>query len=125
MVFLDANILLEQLLPNRPRTETVTEALATLDALTCVTTLTVHLVLHFGRLDGVPDKLLHEALARQRILPLAPEDYIWARDNEIGKDFEDALQVAAALRSKSRTFMTLDRPLAKNYSQYMSMLVPK
>ncbi len=125
MVFLDANILLEYLLPDRTEVSEVRRLLQTIDQPTVISALTAHLVLHFGRVKRVSDDLLHAAIDRSMIVGLLPEDYHWARSHEIGNDFEDALQISVALRSHCTHFMTLDRPLAKNYQkQPLSFIVP-
>lgn len=123
-VLLDANILLEQLLPGRQRAETVAEILAVMDTPSCITTLTIHLIFHFGRIERIPDKLLHEAIAKHIILPLLVEDYLWAKNNEKGQDFEDALQVAAALGADCGQIITLDKALAGNYVDVIEVTVP-
>ncbi len=125
MVFLDANILLEYLLPNRLKVDQVRQLLKTVGQPTAISALTAHLVLHFGRVERVSDDLLYAAIECSLILPLLAEDYQWAKTHEAGKDFEDALQLSVALRAGCTHFMTLDRQLANNYQpQPLSFIVP-
>lgn len=123
MVLLDANILLELLLPNRGRAQEVANFLLKLEQPTCINALTIHLIFHFGRIVGLDEELLHAAVARHVLLPLNPGDYLWAKENEVGKDFEDALQVATAVRAGCDQFITLDRQLAKNYKNIIPCVV--
>lgn len=125
MVFLDVNIILEVLLHNRLRDEAVARALSTIDQPMAVSMLTVHLVWYFGRKDGVSDATLTKVLRPYEILSLEADDYAWALANEQGRDFEDALQVAAALRAGCDTFMTLDSKLARRYCELpLKFIVP-
>ncbi len=124
MILLDANIVLEVLLPNRAKQEKVAKLLLGLDSPTCITMLTVHLVFHFGRISQIPDELLQQAIDLHTVVALVPEDYQWARNHEQGRDFEDALQVAAAVRSGCSSFVTLDHPLAKRYASVITCIEP-
>jgi predicted nucleic acid-binding protein len=64
-------------------------------------------------------------LSENKILPLALEDYRWAVDNEQGRDFEDALQVAMAIRTGCSSFITLDANLAKRYAKLpIEIIIP-
>jgi len=124
MVYLDANILIETILPGRPLAREVADRLDQIDTDIAVSVLTVHLVYHFGRKYKVPDDVLEDVLSPNLILALTPEDYQWAKINEKGRDFEDALQVACALRNGCASFMTIDKPLAKSYQPLLSFIVP-
>ena len=116
MVFLDTNILLEIILKNRSKCSQVENFLQTLTEYTAISMLSVHLIMYFGRKEQVSDDFLESIIKENTIFPISPEDYNWALSNEKGKDFEDALQIAVAIRSGSRTFVTLDRALVKSYS---------
>lgn len=56
------------------------------------------------------------------LLSLEPVDYYWARENERGKDFEDALQVACSLRNNCEQFMTLDKTLTRDYKDLVEFV---
>lgn len=90
--------------------------LQTLTEYTAISMLNVHLIMYFGRKEQVSDDFLESIIMENTIFPISPEDYNWVLSNEKGKDFEDALQIAVAIRSGSRTFVTLDRALVKSYS---------
>jgi predicted nucleic acid-binding protein len=115
MVFLDANVVLEIVLKDRPRLEQAQQFLGTLTDDTAISVLTVHLLMHFGRKQGITDKLLENVIGENELLSITPEDYVWASLNERGKDFEDALQIATAIRNGCESFITFDAALARAY----------
>jgi len=115
MVFLDANVILEITLKDRPRFEQAQQFLETLTDDTAISILTVHLLMHFGRKQGSADELLENVIGENELLSITPEDYVWASLNERSKDFEDALQVATAIRNGCSSFITFDATLAKAY----------
>lgn len=123
MIFLDTNILLELILAGRPRYTEVKQFLQGTTEETAISALTVHLVMHFGRKEQAEDAFLHAVLSENRILPLTSEDYQWAVDNEQGKDFEDAIQIAVAIRTSCSPLVTLDANLAKRYAKLPIELV--
>ncbi len=117
MIFLDANIILEIVLKDRPHFEQAQKLLEAVDDDTAISMLSVHLIMHFGRKEHIDDALLENVIGENELLPISPEDYVWAVLNEQGRDFEDALQIAAAIRSGCDTFVTFDTSLAKAYSK--------
>jgi predicted nucleic acid-binding protein len=125
MIFLDANILLEVILKDRLQVSQVQKYLSTISGPTVISMLSVHLLMHFGRKGQVNDEFLHAVINENEILTLIPEDYIWATANERGRDFEDALQVASAVRAQCEAFITLDTRLARAYGYLpMDVIVP-
>ena len=125
MVFLDSNILLELILDKRTRVREVTDYLADLSDSTAISLLSVHLVMHFGRKEQVTGKRLRSLIGQNLLLDLTAEDYDWAVTNERGSDFEDALQLAIALRNGCSTFVTLDQALARAYADLpLQIVVP-
>ncbi len=125
MVFADANIPLELSLPDRRHRPDVESVLGSITEPVAVSTLTAHLMWYFGRKDAIPDEDIRTSVAAYKLLDFVAEDYIWAVANEQGKDFEDALQVAIALRSGCSSFMTLDKRLADAYAQVpLKFIVP-
>ena len=54
-------------------------------------------------------------------LPVLETDVAWARSRYQGKDFEDALQIACALREGCTKFVTLDQKLATKFSGPLSI----
>jgi predicted nucleic acid-binding protein len=117
MIFLDANIILEIVLKDRPHFEQAQKFLETVDDDTAISMLSAHLIMHFGRKEQIDDALLENVIGENELLSIAPEDYVWAVLNEQGRDFEDALQIATAIRSGCDTFVTFDVSLAKAYSK--------
>ena len=116
MVFLDANVVLEVILKDRPHFDEAKKFLETITDVTAISVLTVHLIMHFGRKAGIRDDLLEGIINENELLSITPEDYIWAVLNEQGKDFEDALQIATAIRNGCSSFITFDTTLAKKYT---------
>ena len=77
--------------------------------------LSVHLIMHFGRKEQANDDFLKGVIGQNELFALLYEDYKWALANETRKDFEDALQLAVAIRSGCETFVTLDTKIDKVY----------
>lgn len=117
MVFLDANILLEIILKGRAKRLQVENFLAALSEPTAISMLSVHLIMHFGRAERANDEFLEDVIRENELLTLIPEDFVWALVNEKKKDFEDALQMAVAVRTGCKAFVTLDNNLAKAYAE--------
>lgn len=118
MVFLDANILLELALADRVRKDKVIHFLEDIGQAS-VSILTIHLLLHFGLKDKMNIDELTRLADSYEILGMNNEDYAWAKQNCLDNDFEDALQVACAVRSRAEVFVTLDKTLAQNYKKYI------
>jgi predicted nucleic acid-binding protein len=119
MTFVDANVLLEVIL-KRMRTAVCEEFLSNHQD-KAISTLTLDLVMYFverDKLDWAPVKVFLESFSW---LPIVEADAGWAFVQFGGDDFEDALQVACALREGCDTFITLDGPLAKKYSKNMAI----
>lgn len=124
MTYLDTNILLEVLLPGRHKNAAVIKFLNEISDGTCISMLSVHLVYYFCRQYKISNELLNAVISRHTMAALTAEDYAWAYKHEAGRDFEDALQVATAVRMGCDSFVTLDRGLAKNYKRYLPITVP-
>ncbi len=123
MVFLDANVVLEIVLKDRPHLEQAQQFLVKLTDDTAISILTVHLLMYFGRKQGIPDELLEKVIGENELLSITPEDYVWASLNEQGKDFEDALQVATAIRNDCKSFITFDATLTKSHKGWPMEMV--
>ena len=122
MIFLDANVLLELLLPDRPKTAALAIVLSKLEHKTAISALTVHLVMHFGRQAGINDELIHAIVTLNTMLASTEADYAWAVTHEHGRDFEDALQVGCAINNGCTQFLTLDKALIKQYQADITMI---
>jgi predicted nucleic acid-binding protein len=123
MVFLDANVILEVSLRDGPQLDAVKQFLENTTVDTAISMLTVHLVMHFGRKAGVTDELLEAIIGENELLSLMPEDYVWAALNEKGRDFEDAIQMAVAIRNGCTSFATFDKSLANAYASLADISV--
>jgi len=123
MVFLDANVILEIVLKDRPRFKQAHEFLDSLSEDTAISLLTVHLLMHFGRKQDIADSILEKIIGENELLSVTPKDYVWASLNEQNKDFEDALQMATAIRNGCKQFATLDASLAKAYSSVPAEII--
>ena len=122
MVFLDANIILETILLNRAKAETVEKIIGQTDQL-AISALSVHLVFHFGLKDKIQRSILQGIVEQYKILNFSKQDYLWAKQNCKDDDFEDALQVAIAVNNNCDSFITLDKSLANNYKKHIKIVL--
>lgn len=123
VLFADANIILEILLPGRPKSQDVEKLLRGKDI--CISMLTVHLVYHFGLQERYELNQIKRFLDGYAILDVTGSDYQKALQTIRDKDFEDALQLAVAMRSDCDAVITLDRQFAKTYKDKIHFIVPK
>jgi predicted nucleic acid-binding protein len=117
--FLDANILLEIVL-GRAKETVVREFLEKYGDNLFISALTAHLVVHFGQ-SIVDQPTLRTFLTDYTMLGLESSDFEWAFTNSRDKDFEDALQLAVAVRNGCNLFVTLDKKLVSTYKDLMSI----
>ena len=120
MVFLDANIILELIL-ERQKFQAVENIIRATDD-HAISMLTVHLIMYFGIKNGVNAETLYGFIGGYKVLDISQSDYRWAKKYCHGSDFEDALQVACAVRSGAKQFITLDKTLANLYKKSIPML---
>lgn len=123
MILLDANFLLEMLLPGRPKQKEVFEWFERNQESFCISMLTVHLVLHFGIKESKTLGQLEEFLADYPKVALIPADYLRALKVLKDSDHEDALQLAVAERAGCDAIATLDRKFARNYGSRINFVV--
>jgi predicted nucleic acid-binding protein len=123
MILLDANILLEVLIPNRPRANSVDKWFERNESPLTISMLTVHLVLHFGIKVGLSSEQLKQFLADYSMEALLPEDYTVALRLLQNNDHEDALQLAVAERSGCTAIVTLDKQFAQTYKEVIPFVV--
>ena len=119
-VFLDANILLEVLLPGRQKAA-LADRYVQNEAV--VSPLSAHLYAYFGTKEGFSIETLTKQLALLNYTKLGDDEVRWAIANCQDDDFEDALQVACAVISGSELFVTLDNPLAQKYQKFIKIKV--
>jgi predicted nucleic acid-binding protein len=119
MPFLDANILLEIILErsNQSRAKSFLESN---NENLYISALTAHLVTHFGQ-SIVELPILRQFLGDYSILELEARDFEWAFTNIQNNDYEDALQLAVAIRNGCSQFITFDKALVKTY-KYLSSI---
>lgn len=119
MNFVDANVLLEVIL-RRARLATCENFLNN-NKDKAISTLTLDLVMYFverNKLDWKPVKVFLEGFIW---LSIIDADAQWAFAQFRGDDFEDALQVACAIREGCNIFVTLDGALSKKYSDNIAI----
>ena len=120
-VFLDANILLEIILERRNQT-IAKELLSKKDVDLNISALSAHLIMYFGQ-KKVDLQILRQFLGDYTILPLEAADFDWAFTNMRNNDFEDALQLAVAVRNGCANFITFDKPLVETYGSLKNISV--
>jgi predicted nucleic acid-binding protein len=91
--------------------------LSSLDEPACLSVLTVSHCMYFAEQKKLDLIAVRAQLEKFLVLSVSPEDSIWAFDNYAGRDYEDALQVACALRHGCTKFLTLDKDLARKYAR--------
>ncbi|OGL40434.1 hypothetical protein A3J32_03520 [Candidatus Saccharibacteria bacterium RIFCSPLOWO2_02_FULL_46_7] len=115
MILLDANVVLELLIPGRPQKSRVISWLTRNQEELCISMLSVHLVLHFGFKEKLTMQDIKNFLANYPKIALLPEDYSAAMQFLKDKDHEDALQLATAERTGCSAVATLDQKFADTY----------
>lgn len=120
-IFLDANILLDVLF-DRANHSVARDYILKNDGILHISALTAHLVTHFG-LKILELNVLNQYLADYYIEDLTAQDVEWAFTNARCKDFENALQLAVAIRSGCTTFATLDKALFNTYKDLPTIKV--
>jgi predicted nucleic acid-binding protein len=115
MVFADANVVLELLLFGRQKAAVVSSIIAQSPAV-AISMLTVHLAHYFGKKEGMKFDEVAELLVDFIIEDLTKEDYKLAQKLLVANDFEDALQLAVALRIGCDRIITLDKTFARDYA---------
>jgi predicted nucleic acid-binding protein len=118
-IFLDANVLLEIIL-GREKQAIAKSFIETNSKNLYISALTAHLVIHFGT-SIVELPVLRQFLGDYSILPLEATDFEWAFTNILNNDYEDALQLAVAIRQGCNRFVTFDKSLIKTYKHLPSI----
>lgn len=120
-LFVDVNVLIE-ILESRPKRKAAQNLMRANAGNLYISTLTCHIVTYVSQ-KRVGLELLEQFLTDYEWLALLPEDVLWAFDNRRGKDFEDALQIAIAIRNGCDTFITLDQELFRTYGALPTLSV--
>lgn len=111
--FLDANVLIE-VIDHRKNLQLAVDTIAKSPNKPAISALTAHLVMYFGGKHAELDQL-EGFLGDFTVLALESSDFEWAFRNIRGTDFEDALQIAVAVRNGYQQFVTFDAKLHKLY----------
>jgi predicted nucleic acid-binding protein len=119
VTFVDANVLLEVIL--RRTWVTKCEDFLSNNQDKAISTLTLDLVMYFIERDNLAWEPVKTFLESFSWLPIVEADAQWAFAQFQGDDFEDALQVACAIREGCNNFVTLDGPLSKKYSDNIAI----
>ncbi|OVE78930.1 hypothetical protein BVY00_01610 [bacterium G20] len=122
MILLDANVVLELLIPGRLQKARVISWLANNQERLCISMLSVHLVLHFGFKAKLTVQDIKTFLADYPKIALLPEDYAAAMQILKDRDHEDALQLATAERIGCSAIVTLDKKFADTYKARMRFI---
>ncbi len=124
MIALDTNVLME-ILEERPHLNAVMTVMTAVrnnkSAPLAISTLTVSHLFYLAERRNVPLLRVEALLESFCLLAVQPLDVAWALARYRQNDFEDALQVAAAIREGCTGFMTLDKELAEKYRSYLSI----
>ena len=116
MICFDANVLLEIVL-ERSHAGECQKYLDNTTQDAAITALTAHLIMYFAERHKLNLEAAERLLELFVWLPLNEADIRWAIEHYKGDDFEDALQVASALREGAKKFVTLDQKLARKYKE--------
>jgi len=120
-VAFDANVILELVL-GRKNSGIVQKLIRNTAGELCISTLSVHLIVHFGsRYTSMT--ALRSLVSAFDICDLTAEDINWAFSNRHDEDFEDALQIAIAIRNGCNVFYTFDEQLVKAYRNLPTLSV--
>ena len=123
MICLDANILLDVALERTHKTacESLIDTARKNREELAITALTLDIVMYYAERHRIDMGWIQQYLNLFTWLPVEEADAHWAFARFKGKDFEDGLQVACALREKCSKFVTIDRGLAKKYATLMQI----
>lgn len=123
-VFFDANVLLSLLLkrPGNVAAENFQLNLGRDNSPIHISVLTGHLVAHF-RPESISLRVIELFLSDYALLDMTQADFHWAFTNRADEDFEDALQIAIAIRNGCSEFVTFDKKLASNYSNLPTLKI--
>lgn len=121
MIVLDTSIVLETL-ERRTHYEQVVQFLeANKTNVVAVSPLTLSNIFYLIGNNKTHQLTAEKLLNSFKILGVDDIDASWAFDNYDGSDFEDALQVASAIRNKASVFVAIDKVLANKYGKYLKI----
>ncbi|MBI2009257.1 PIN domain-containing protein [Candidatus Saccharibacteria bacterium] len=120
MICLDANVLIEIVL-GRKNAEVCQAYLDSAREDLAITLLSLDLAMYYAEAHKLAFQPIEQFMRLFIWLPMIDADAQWAFEHFAGKDYEDALQVAAASREGCSRFVTLDRNLAKKYPKNIAI----
>ncbi len=121
-VFFDANVIFAMIFPKRSGRTGAEKAYRVAPSVV-VSALTVQLAVYFGAKDhDFSPADIRSALKGVEVLDLTATDTEWAFNNMRNNDYEDALQLAVAVRNGCDVFATFDKSL---YNTYKSLPIIK
>jgi predicted nucleic-acid-binding protein len=122
MIALDTNAVME-ILAARKRQGNIQAAIAHHSSKNdlALSSLTVSNLFYLAEKHKIPMARTEILISSYKFYDVQARDVIWALKQYGGKDFEDALQVAAALREGCKTFITIDKKLATKYGKYLNI----
>ncbi len=123
MIAVDANILLELLEQHKHMLavrQTLDDFRQQGEAVSA-SALSISHIFYLAEAHNIATKRVEELTRVFKVYDVTSADIDWALGHYKGKDFEDALQIAAALREKCAAFLTLDASLARKYSKFLDI----
>jgi predicted nucleic acid-binding protein len=122
MIMLDTNVIME-ILEKRARLENTLSVIGALQPQgdLAITTLTLSNIFYLYRKRSDAFPVLEKQLKAYKIINVTDQDAAWAFDHYEEQDYEDALQIGAALRENCSAFLTLDTALAEQYGKYLTV----
>jgi len=120
-VFLDANVLME-ILFQRSKYGEVSEMLKNYSNF-YISFLTCHILMYYTELEKLDPNNTFKLLNNTQILENTDTTFDLATQLYNDKDFEDCIQVATSLENEITDFITLDKSLAKKYSDKLNIIL--
>jgi predicted nucleic acid-binding protein len=119
-IFVDTNIIIEIILPNRPKRDVCINALQA-DARFCISLLTCNIVMYFSEKYKLKTRNVLKFLDSFVILDSTLSDYSNAKKYLRNGDFEDALQVSCCVNNQIGKILTMDKGLAQAYKRVLEV----
>lgn len=116
MICVDANVLIEIILRRKSATACRNYIDSTKEDL-AITMLSLDLAMYYAESNKLALGPVEQFLRLFVWLSIVDTDAAWAFQYFKDDDYEDALQIAVAIREGCSTFVTLDKSLAKKYSK--------
>jgi len=122
-LFVDANVLLELILPNRPKTNVCEQFIQRHNGTIVISMLSVHIVYYFAQKQGYTTDQIDSFISGFELALVDAETYQRALNVGGDDDIEDAMQVAVAMQTECDAMLTLDKNLALRYRQCIDVML--